>query len=371
MLRQPVTISLYIARQFLQSFFIVYASMALIILLVDAIELGRRIGDRDIDLATILQMTLLKFPVIGQKIIPFSVMVGTVLCYVRLSRTSELIVIRASGISAWQFLIPSIITSFLGGLLVLMFINPLSTFMISRFETLENDYFSGQISSLAVSSSGLWLRQKNDATLDDPNPNESIIHALRVGEKEGELRDIIIFVYKNQDTFIRRIDAKVAMLQNEYWQLRNVFITEPNQPTKYFDEYFLETELTLTEIKNSFSPPETIPVWDLPAFIETLKSAGFSSLRHELHLQSLLALPFFFIAMVLIGALFSMRPTRHGKTGALISGSIIVAFFIYFLFDLIAALGLSGTVPIVMTSWGPVLITLFIGVALLLHMEDG
>lgn len=372
-MRVPFKLSLYIGKQFLFSIGIVFAVVSALIIIVDIIEIVRQSYSKDIPFLTIIQMALLRFPIMGQKLTPFIILVGAVLTFTRLTRTHELIVARSAGVSVWQFIMPAIFTAFVLGIVMVSIINPLTCVMITKFEQTEAEYMRDQISSLSISSSGLWLRQKNDSQSSGlgENKGDSIIHALRAGKHEGELYDVIIFVYHDNDTFVKRIDAKKAKLQNDFWHLKNVIITEPSKASHHLNEYFLETELTLEDINNSLAPPETISFWELPAFINTLKEAGFSAVRHQLHWHTILISPFFYVTMIFIATLFSLRPARQGKSGALISGSIIAGFLIYFLTDFVSALGLSGTIPIVIAAWVPMAITAFTGVTLLLHTEDG
>jgi lipopolysaccharide export system permease protein len=366
----PLTISLYIVRQFIISCLMVFAVFTVLIILVDTVETLRRTFSKDVSLWIMLQMVFMKFPLMLQKITPFVMLVGSVLTLTRLTKNQELIIARSAGLSVWQILSPLVIAAFLFGLFMITIFNPLACVMISRYEFLEGKYLKGQISSLAISSTGLWLRQKNDSS-NVEGAGESVIHALRAGQKDGELYDVTIFIFADKDRFVRRIDAKKAKLANDFWRLSDVIITSPQKPALREKEYFLETELTLNQIHDSFSPPESISFWELSGFIDTLQQAGFSAIRHRLHWHSILSSPLFYSAMVFIAAIFSMRPPRNSRTGLLVTSSIMAGFMIYFMTDLVSALGLSGTLPIFLAAWTPVFITTLIGVASLLHLEDG
>ena len=82
------------------------------------------------------------------------------------------------------------------------------------------------------------------------------------------------------------------------------------------------TDLTVERIQDSFAAPQTISFWDLPGFIGLLEDSGFASNRHRMHWHSLLASPVVFIAMVLIGAAFSMRHARFGGLGIMALGCV-------------------------------------------------
>lgn len=375
-MRISLKLSLYIIRLFLSNVLTALLTFMVIILLIDALEILRKASDKNIPTLIILQMVLLKFPLMGQKIMPFVMLIGAVLTYRKLSNASELVVIRGAGISVWEFLAPTLTCSFAIGILVTTVINPLSAVMISRYERLEGKYFHGKDSYLSLSSSGLWLRQSNALYTNKDDRGEVIIYAQNIdktSESAGEIKlyDVTFFVYARKDKFFRRIDAKEATLLQNYWHLKNVIITSPESISTKVEEYFLETDLTVNDIHNSFASPDTISFWTLPGFISTLTKSGFSALPHRLHWHSILTNPFYYAAMILIAALFSLTPPRQGRVGLLITAGIVTGFFIYFMSNLVLSLGLSGNMPVMLAAWAPTGVSMLIGVLLLLHFEDG
>ena len=90
-----------------------------------------------------------------------------------------------------------------------------------------------------------------------------------------------------------------------------------------------------------------------------------------MHWHGLLALPVLLCAMVLIAATFSLRQTRRGGTVYLVIGGVISGFLLYFMSNVVYALGLSASVPVVLAAWSPAGVSTFLGVSLLLHLEDG
>jgi len=371
-MRLPITLSLYIIRHFLMQFLIAFMTFATIIMLIDILELLRRSADKDVSFGTIIYMAMLKFPNMGQKVLPFIMLVGAVLSYTKLTRHQELSVIRSAGVSVWQFLMPTILTAFLMGLLVIIVINPISTSMLAKYERVESRELETKTSFLALSNSRIWLRQKNFSQSKGSKWGEIIVHSRSFdGVDDIELREVIIFIFSKDGEFLQRIDAKSGKLLNGFWHLKNVIITSSNSLSEKHDEHFLETDLTSKDVKNSFASPKTISFWELPDFIDTLQKSGFSAIEHRLHWHKILSSPIFFASMILIAAIFSLRPTRQGRTGLLITSSIMTGFFIYFLSDLISSFGLSGSMPVAFAAWAPTFVVMLTGIGLLLHFEDG
>ncbi len=374
-MRVPFTLSLYIGRHFLIAFAIAMGVILSIIGLIELVELIRRASHKEdtVPFRIILEMALMKMPNTAESILPFGVLIGAMVALARLSKSSELVVARASGVSVWQFLMPTLAMALMIGVFFVGVFNPLSSAMVARFEMLEGKYITNRPSVLSISPSGLWLRQveTSDVQFQDKLVREYIIHAQRISQQDMSLSDVIIFVFGPEHRFIGRIDAPHAVLLPGHWLIRDAMLSSPGLPLERNAAYHLNTELSINEIKESFAEPKTLSFWQLPRFIDTLEKAGFSALRHRLHFNTLLATPFMLCAMVFIAAIFSLRHHRRSGAGMLIAAGILSGFVVYFVSNIVYALGFSGGIPVGLAAWTPPLVASMIGTAFLLHYEDG
>jgi len=374
-MRLPLTLSFYCGRSFLTAFAIALLVILLIVGLIELVELIRRASHKEqpVPFMIILEMALMKIPFTAEQVLPFAVLIGAMVSLSRLTKTSELMVARASGVSVWQFLTPGVLGAMLLGAFFVGVFNPISSAMISRFEMLEGKHITNRPSVLAVSPSGLWLRQVEEAgtRFNDKPVGEYIIHSQRISQADMTLSSVIIFLFGEQHHFIGRIDAPSATLKPGHWEVEDAMLSAPGAISRHRAQYELTTDLSINQIKDSFASPKTLSFWELPGFINMLEQAGFSALRHKLHFQTLLATPFMLAAMVLIGAIFSLRQHRRGKVGLLIAFGILSGFLVYFVSNLVYALGFSGALPVGLAAWTPPLVASMIGATLLLHYEDG
>lgn len=365
----PLTLSFYIGRTFLMWVLAVFGILLAVVMLFDVIELLRRSSNKDAaTLSLIAQMALYKMPAVALKLVPFAVLFGTMTAFWRLTRSQELIVARSAGVSIWQILSPALLLASGIGIVATTVLNPVSATLLSGFETIENRVLKGRNAVLAVSSGGVWLRQAEQA-------GHSVIHARRVGSGDLTMLNVIIFLFERQvgggDRFVGRIDAEQAMLMPGYWQIENGWVTGPDQEPRWIDAMQVDTHLTLEKIQDSFASPETMSFWTLPGFIDALQASGFSAHRHRLQLHRLLADPLLLCAMVLVAAPFSLRMTRRGGAAMLAGLGLFSGFLIYFLSDVVYALGLSASIPAAIAAWTPAAVSSMLGIALLLHLEDG
>ncbi len=364
-MRLSMTLSLYIARMFITWVGGVLFAFLAIIVLLDVVELLRRAaGQEAATLRVIVEMAFLKLPNMAEKILPFAILFGAILTFWRLTRNHELIVVRAAGVSVWQFLLPAIVLTLLIGTVKTTVLNPISSALLTRFETMDSKYLEGRASLVAVSNSGLWLRQVDSF-------GDTVIHAERVSPDATTMYDVIIFLFEGSDRFVGRVDAARAVLRDGYWEVQEAWLTGPNRAARFLDEYRVQTELTPNQIEESFASPATVSFWDLPRFIKVLDKAGLSSVQHRLYLQSLLADPLLLCSMVLLAAAFSLRHTRRGATTMMIASGVGVAFLFYFFSDVVFALGLTASIPVALAAWAPAGASMLVGLTLLFYQEDG
>ena len=358
------TLYRYLAVQFLMGVAVVYALFLAMAFSIDIVDLLNRTAGHNVSTAVAVGMALLQLPDLGQKMLPFAILLGGVFTFVRLSRSRELVATRAAGVSAWDFLLPPLTVAVLIGVAAVTLFTPISARMFSEFAGLEARYVKGQESQLSVSINGLWLRQ-GDAR------QQSVIHALRVAQQGEHLEDVLVLLYGANDKFQGRIDAKSAQLRDRFWTLNDAWVSGTSGTPVHHDTYQLATTLTPEQIVESSTAPDALSFWDLPGYIRAAQAAGFSATRYQLYLYTLYALPALFAAMVFMAASFSLKFGREGAITKVILLSAACGFGVYFFQDLTNVLGRSGAVPTLLAATAPALASILIGMTLVFSQEDG
>ncbi len=358
------TLYRYLAKQFLTGVGVVFGAFLFLSFSIAIVDLFGKTAGRGVPSGVVIGMAALQMPNLGLKLLPFAVLLGGVFAFVRLSRSQELVAVRAAGMSAWNLLAPPLAVAGVLGIATVLLFTPISSRLLVQFAGMEARYIRGQASQLAVSKNGLWLRQ-GDAQ------RQSVIHALRVADQGVRLDDVIVFLYGRADRFIGRIDAKSAVLEAGAWTLTDAFVSGADGLPTHHAQFALPTTLTPSQIQESFASPETISFYDLPRFITTAQQAGFSATRYQLYFDSLLVLPALYAAMVFMAASFSLRLARLGGLTQVILYSALSGFGVYFFNDLTQALGESGILPPMLAAAAPAATAILIGMTLVFHQEDG
>lgn len=364
-----MTLSIYIARRFLMTFGMVFAGFFVLLYLIDMIEQIRRFASADIGLAAAAELAALNTPQAVYKILPMITILASITLFLALARSSELVVIRSAGRSALRMLVSPLLTTLLIGGLAVAALNPIVAGTSKRYETLANRYKLGEGNVLSVSREGLWLRQGGPE-------GQTVIRATRSNLDGTTLYDATFLTFGDTGP-TARIDATEAQLKPGSWHLTDAkewrFApgTNPEQLAARHDTLDLPSDLTAGQIRDSFGTPSTIPIWDLPAFIDGLEKAGFSARKHSVWFQMELALPLLLTAMVLVGAGFTMRHARSGHTGVMVLLAIVSGFSIFLLRNFAQVLGENGQIPAILAAWIPPVAAVLLSLSLLLHLEDG
>jgi lipopolysaccharide export system permease protein len=359
------TLSRYFGMRFLSSVVGSFVGVVALAAMIDYVELMRRGADWPNATAWILaKISLYRVPQLTERIMPFAVLVGAMSCYLGLSRRLELVIARAAGVSAWQFVAPAMIAAFLFGTVATTIYNPISATLHERSKRLEADMLGENLSALQESDSGFWVRQKSA-------DGAAIINANSSRDQGAELGGVSIYTFDSAGHFQTRIEAKSAALKQGYWQLEDARVYTNGKAPDVEDSYRLSSNLTLEQVRESFATPETVPFWQLPTYIEMADRAGLGAAGYRLQYQQLLARPFLLAAMVLLAASVSLRFFRFGGVQKMVLGGICAGFLLFVLSKITEDMSKSGLMSPVAAAWIPVVVGGLTGFVALLYQEDG
>lgn len=357
-------LALYLARRFFTSVFATVVSLTLFIALLDFVELSRRLaGKPNVDADLTLQLLLMKLPDMVMQMLPFAVLLGTLICFTRLTRDHELIAIRASGIPARSFLMPPIYTCIAIGLFSILVINPFAATTLKSYQKAEREVFPGKTRGFLTEGGEIWLRQTED-------DRDLIIYSEAVLDEGKRLANATIFVNTKDGRFKERIDAENLRLRDGRWLLDMPVVLRPGEQSQRESSMELPTTLTPKTIRNSFTSPQTLSVWELWSFIKLLKQSGFPTLEHEMHLQKTLALPALILAMFLLGAPFALQFSRNQSLIRIMLLGAAFGFSFYLFSNFINTYGMAGRINVIIAAWLPTVIAGLIGLYLFLHFRE-
>lgn len=281
------TLAIYIARHFTLNTLSMVLALTGLVSLFDFIDLLRRAATRpNVPTSLILEIAGLHIPYYVIYVLPFGILLGGIVCFSRLTRSSELIVARAAGISAWQFLASPLACALLIGLFTTTGISALSSSMYRQAELLDQSYLRTGGGVLTLKGGELWLRQADEGLTPH---GVAILHAqnVKLAQDTLDVSGVTIFRLDDRDRLIVRVEAPTGTLAHQQWSLNDSSLLHPDHLPEKIGTLSLPSDLTVSRIQESFASPDTLSVFALPSFISLLERSGFPSIRHRLHFQSL------------------------------------------------------------------------------------
>ncbi|MEO8529799.1 MAG: LPS export ABC transporter permease LptG [Deltaproteobacteria bacterium] len=361
----------YFAWRYLKTFMAVFALFSVMAVLIGMIDKFRDMRGTSAGFFDVVELTILDAPTAIYRILPLIGLLSSVALFMNFARTSEFVITRAAGRSALVSLAAPVVMALVLGMIAVAIMNPLVAATQKQYEVMVQRFETGEVSVVSLTSEGLWMRQGSPE-------GQTVIRATGANETGTELHGVTFLTFGPDGRPKTRIDAQSAVLEAGNWRAANAKIwdlggqnSNPESNAQTAVEASLPSNLTPARIRESFATPSKIPIWDLPHFITRLESAGFSARVHQVWLQSELSLPLLLVAMVMIGAAFTMRHTRLGGTGLMVLMAIGMGFGTYFIRNFAQILGENGQLPVALSAWGAPTAAILLAFSLILHFEDG
>lgn len=354
-------LAFYMVRLFLTRSLAVLVALVLVLMTLDLLgESGKILaipGNTDADLWRYVSY---RIPMLASRFLPFSVLLGTLIAFVGLNQHSEVVAMKAAGLSAHQILAPLILASI--GLAALLFafnegvvVN--STRRVTAWS--DNDYKPVPPASGILGN--VWVLNGDD-----------LIRAGTVGGRPFGAQRITIFD-RSGGVLQREISASRAVPRAATgdWLLQDVRIYDANMnverslPSMVAMQGVTPTQLTLAKVD-----PTELDYWTLKQRIAELEAAGRPVEEARAGLAHKISGPLSTLLMPLLAAIAAFGLARSGQVllRAVIGMALGFAYFVVDNFSL--AMGNAGTYPPLVAAWAPFLLFLLIGETVLIRTEE-
>ncbi|MEM7439176.1 MAG: LPS export ABC transporter permease LptG [Pseudomonadota bacterium] len=366
-----MTLYLYFGRRFLAAFLRVFVILALLLFVLETLETIRSLSRFGVEFPQSMMLAAFSTPALTLQALPIAVMLAGLMFCVGLARSNEFVVARAVGVPALRAMVMPALFAAAVGLAAILFLNPLAASFSVRHDILKDELTGSAQRAVSFSAEGFWLRQKDDM-------GHTVLHAETAFASGTTLRNATAFVSDENGDVSRRIFARTAILSDDQWIFTNGKRWEigagsenPEDEAETFEIIRFNTDITPDQILDGYPKPENVPIWDKRRMIRQIAEAGFSTLPHRLHLNAELARPLMLMAMMIIGAAFTLQNARLGNLGVSVFLALVCGFSLYFLQNLAMTLGEAGEIPVFAAAWAPPLAAILFAIGLFLRFEDG
>lgn len=297
--------------------------------------------------------TLLMIPKKLYELIPVSALVGCLVGLGSMAANSELVVIRAAGVSLWRILgavMKPATVMVIAGLLLGEYLAPMTE------QVAETRKAIARSADGSYTGEGFWHREGHEFMY---------INAV---EPNGVLYGVSRYVFDDDMQLQGSSFAQRGIYQGDHWLLENV-ATMRREGDQFVTEQSLmepwDTSLTTTLLKVVVVKPESLPVSGLLTYTDYLAAQGLDAGEYDLALWTKLLQPLSILSLVLVGISFVFGPLRSVSMGFRIFSGVITGIVFMIVQNLMGPSSLVFGFPPVIAVLTPIVVCLLAGALLL------
>ena len=366
----PKILFSYLIKIFLKNILLVLLIFLFLIFLVDFIEIYRRASEKinfnnnDNFISILIYLSFLKLPITIKNILPISILISSILTFIKWRQNNYFVIVRTVGISLKKTIfLPCLLVLFIG-LLSLFFLNPLANYCNNKYKTLEKKYFGHKVEeTISLSENGIWIRKKtNDGFL--------IIKSENINKNKNVLNKVEIFRFDNNNNFINKIISNTASLQGNILLLKKGINLNPEIKNKFFDVFSIKLNNKFNTFNLNSETAENMNLVDLYNYIKLMKKLGVNYSDHLIYLLKQLFQPILIVSLILISAPLILKNNERKFPLTIMCLTILIGFAIYFLVDFMYVLGSMEKLNPFIAGIGPIGVCFFIGCYLVSAFDE-
>jgi len=356
------TVSFYMAKTFIVRTFAVLAALVLVLQFLDALsESGNILAHPGNGQAEVWRYISMRTPQIIARFMPYSVLLGAIITYSTLNQNSEVIALKASGLSAHQILAPMILAAL--GVAVLSF--AFNDRIVTRATATLDAWKKADYAAIPIDHgdrSNVWTKAGEDL-IHVASVKKGVDAPTLIGvtfydrDQAGRLISTITADHGRRDGNGWRIwpASKFDVASGELTKLGSVVVAQGVRPDQF----------TLASIDS-----EGLSFLELKSTVGALQASGRPTKAYEGEMWHKLSEPLAAVLMPLLGAVAAFGLARSGKLfiRAVIGMALGFTYFVVDNFSL--AMGNLGAYPPFLAAWAPFLLFLMIGEAVLIRTEE-
>jgi len=356
------TLTLYLARLFISRILAVLIMLVLVLQTLDLLsESGKIMGYAGNGEAQLWQYVSMRTPQLIARFLPYSVLLATIITLATLNQNSEVIAMKAAGLSAHQVLAPLLLTAAVVSVISFAFnerVVTRSTATLKAWTAVEY----GPIPEEAATRSNVYLR-------DGPN----ILVAGTLSGEGAAMRMENVTWYRRDAAgmVIEEVRSARASFAAPGWKLASpVSFDVKSAAQQPLPEQIVARGITPTQVAISNVDADAQGIFQLYRTIQAMKAAGRRTSELEGKWWHKLSGPLSALLMPLLGAVAAFGLARSGAL--LIRAVIGMALgFAYFVVDNAAlAMGNFGGYPPLIAAWAPFMLFALVGETVLVRTEE-
>ncbi len=348
----PRILDEYVIRQFLGTFFMVLCGFVLLMLVFTFFELVGDIIRNRIPLTTVGLYLLNLTPSMLYTIAPLAVLIAVLVTFGVLNRNSEIIAMKATGISLYRLVVPIVSIAAILAVSLFLFDEFYLPQANRRQEALRN-FIKGRPPQTVLHPEQTWI-------FGHPRPGEParIFYYKFFDRDRDEFANLSVFEF-DPSTFAlsRRIFAARVFWDDDAntWRFQNGWERDFQGANQTNFREFINTTFSEIREEPSYFKKESVQSQEmnfgqLDRYIRDLRQSGFDTMRLRVALWHKLAYPLIAVVMAMLAIPFALSMGRRGSlTGIAVAIGVALAYWV--VDGLFAAMGNVNYLPAPLAAW--------------------
>lgn len=360
------TLTLYLAKMFVVRILAVLVMLVLVLLALDLLAAtGDILKVPGNGQAEILHYASLRAPQLASRFLPYSVLLATLITLVTLNQNSEVVAMKAAGLSAHQVLAPLLLTAALIAVVSFGF----NERIVTRANATLKAWEAAEYGAKPPQGTGAGGVRSNVYLTD----GKSILSAVTLaGRGEDIVLSGVTWYERAPSGIIRKqIRSPRATYSAPGWRLEKpVRFDVAGASTEQLPEMVVGKELSPARIDLQSVDPDSQSFWELSETIDAFAAAGRNTEEMRAKWWHRLSGPLSALLMPLLGSVAAFGLARSGQL--FVRAIIGMALgFAYFVVDNAAlAMGSFGGYPPLLAAWAPFFLFLLLGETVLIRTEE-
>ncbi len=352
----------YISKEFFKLFALVMVSFTLLYLIVDFFNRIRMFLSNNATVYQIAGHFGYGIPQIISHTMPVAVLLASLLTFSLLSRNSEIVAMKSSGISLYRVSVPVLVAAALISGCSFLFNEFITPYANQKAKYIEFVEVKKQQRTGAFKQNQIWYRSRN-----------AIYNIAYFDHASNKLKGITINYFDPEFRLTMRIDAKEAEWLNNGWAFKNILITKFTGADFPVLERVASRTIELPEkpsdLKAVQKDIDEMGFMELRSFIKKLQSDGYDASRYLADMYGKIAFVMVSVVLAVLGISFSLRSERSGGIALSIGAGIVIGFSYWIVFAFTVSLGRSGVLPPFLAAWAANIVLGIVAAALYLRVK--
>lgn len=341
----PGLLERYIYKELIGPLLFSVAAFTLIMVAGDLLfQLARMLVDGEVSVGTALAVFVLGLPRVMVLVLPMSTLLGTLLCYSRLSAGSEVVAMRAAGMSLQRVMAPAVVLAIMVSVVTVALNETVVPVANRRSEQIMWEI--GRRASPFVQRNTV-IKEFEDGAL------ARLIYADSYDAREKSFREVTVQEFE-RGRLARITEAARARWEETRWWFEDGVVYTVLDGDRVASVRFSRQEARIahrpSQVARGALTPKEMSARELADYIRDLAGQGVKVTRLLVELYLKLAIPFASLVFGLVGAPLGIRAHR-ASTSLGFGMSILIIFVYYVIMSLSCAVAERGSVPPVLGAW--------------------